>query len=226
MSRLFALLLTILTMLFQAIAPSVVGNTEDMQMEEENAAVDAGDDFIKEEIIVNTEGENTEEGSVDTEDENTEEVIVDTEGENTGEEAIEDNEDNYVEVETPAVLYAELADQNVLNQLESYAFVSDAAGSEYATKVMFTISGPVTGLKYSAFTLDFTIEGEMIITEKKELLSLDTFGIDDIFVAELEFLEFMPNHCIEYTEPDGTHRCYLLSESGMDGSPVLSAYEE
>lgn len=131
----------------------------------------------------------------------------------------------YVEEEKELILHVEPVIQRLLDQVEHYEFVTDAEGSDYAARVMFTVSEPITNVKYSSFQPDYTEDYEMVLNDKKELLSMDSFTPEQLLVAELEFMEFMPNHCLEFTDQNGTEHCYLLSESGRDGMPVLSEYE-
>lgn len=130
-----------------------------------------------------------------------------------------------VYAEGGSIIHVEPVIERFLNQVESYDFCTDAEGSEYATKVVFQVDEPVTDFRYSSFQVDFSDEGQILMQDKQELFYAESYSPEQFFVAELEFMEFMPNHCVEFLDMENAYHCYLLSESGEDGSPILSEYE-
>lgn len=127
--------------------------------------------------------------------------------------------------ESESLIYIKPVTKRFLNQVEHYDFCSDAEGSEYATKVVLQVNEPVTDFSYSSFQANISDEGQILMEEKQELFYAEEYSPEQFLVAELEFMEFMPNHCLEFLDMDNKYHCYLLSESGEDGSPILSEYE-
>lgn len=119
----------------------------------------------------------------------------------------------------------EAVEESSLKQIENYDFCSDAENPEYAVKVLFQVNEPVTDFSYSSFLVNLTDEGEILMEDKKELFYAEEYAPEQCFVAELEFMEFMPTHCVEFIDMEDIYHCYLLSESGEDGRPIVFEYE-
>ena len=119
---------------------------------------------------------------------------------------------------TPAALQIELAEDNFTGDFHEYN-----AGGEGLTYIIRTDKA-VTEFRY--FTVGHTVEGdEILLFPEDVLLELDGLTPEKPFAVTLWMPETIPYNGISYVNADGSQKFFTLGESGMDGSPLLVAFE-
>lgn len=106
---------------------------------------------------------------------------------------------------------------------ENFTEIS-ADESEYQGRVVFTTDGAVSDFKLLALTfVDVDDEGH-IIFDISEVYTQPALTSEQPLVVNLTFIGEIPNYGISYDNGTGEVQRFSLSESGFDGSLVLSEF--
>ena len=102
-------------------------------------------------------------------------------------------------------------------------FIVDSE-SEYARTVLLTVNEEVTAIRYYHLLADADSTGEWSYTEAETLSTIDALAAEESIAVQLEMPELLPNRGIAMRDKSGREHRYFFSDSGEDGSPLLTEY--
>ncbi|MGM9603432.1 MAG: hypothetical protein ACI3XG_00020 [Faecousia sp.] len=110
-------------------------------------------------------------------------------------------------------------------QRPDHLFFSDAAGSEYASKVVLTFDTGITNFRFLQLEGEFGQAGEFLCTDMQVLYSRDEITENDLMVVETVLEGLVPNRGISFVDAGGNTRYYYLTFSGEDNVPLLVSFQ-
>ena len=121
-------------------------------------------------------------------------------------------------------VYAEFAIERLLAQRPDHLFFSDAAGNEYASKVVLSFDTPVTNFRFLQLEGEINQAGEFICTNMQQLYSRDEITENDLMVVQTVLEGLIPTRGISFVDAGGNTRYYYLAISGEDNVPLLVSF--
>ena len=121
-------------------------------------------------------------------------------------------------------VYAEFAIERLLAQRPDHLFFSDAAGNEYASKVVLSFDTPVTNFRFLQLEGEINQAGEFICTNMQQLYSRDEITGNDLMVVQTVLEGLIPTRGISFVDAGGNTRYYYLAISGEDNVPLLVSF--
>lgn len=97
--------------------------------------------------------------------------------------------------------------------------------AEYCAHILLSVSQPVTDFKLWSLQSDIDEDGSLTVCEETLKGSTDSVTPEQTALINCELGEILPIVGISFTTEDGAVKHYYLSESGKDGSILLTAYE-
>ena len=101
-------------------------------------------------------------------------------------------------------------------------FVHD--DGELSTEIAFRSTRDLQNFQFLSVALEDVNESGAYFTAT-ELYSLDTLTPERPLLVQTSFPGDMPSIGVSYTDADGVTRYYSVSESGYDGSLILSGFQ-
>lgn len=121
-------------------------------------------------------------------------------------------------------VYAEFAIERFLAQRPDHLFFSDAAGDEYASKVVLSFDTKITNFRFLQLEGNFDQAGEFLCTDMQELYSRDEITENDLMVVETVLEGLIPTRGISFVDAGGNTQYYYLALSGEDNVPLLISF--
>ena len=110
-------------------------------------------------------------------------------------------------------------------ELSDYAeFVADS--SEHQMELVFSAKQSVEDFNFLALTFNESAEADKVSFHTEELYHMDRLDPDYPLVVQLTFLGTIPNYGISFKDASGQTRYFSVSESGKDGSLLLTEFEK
>ncbi len=122
-------------------------------------------------------------------------------------------------------VFAEFAIERFLAQRPDHLFFSEAAGNEYASKVVLSFDTGITNFRFLQLKGDFGQAGEFLCTDMQVLYSRDEISENDLMVVETVLEGLVPNRGISFVDAGGNTRYYYLALSGEDNVPLLVSFQ-
>ncbi|MGN0649688.1 MAG: hypothetical protein ACI4KM_04560 [Oscillospiraceae bacterium] len=122
------------------------------------------------------------------------------------------------------VVSAQWADEFLTDHAEGEYTTFTADSSEFSGKIVFSADKDVSDFKLLSLTYEDMDDEGNITYSIEELYTQDTLTADMALVVELTFVGEIPNFGISYDNHTGEIQRFTLSESGYDGSVILSAF--
>lgn len=119
------------------------------------------------------------------------------------------------------VLYVEPAVERFVAQRPDAIQWVDAEG-EYAEKLVFTVTHPVTELELLAIAPQVAEDGTLYGGERTVLQHLDAFTDNDLLVLTTQFDGVLPTRALRFVDGSGNTQCWYLAQSGEDGMPFVA----
>ena len=116
---------------------------------------------------------------------------------------------------------AEFAIERFLAQRPDHLFFSDGAGSEVASKIVFSFDTPVTNFRFLSLEGEINPAGEFVCSNLEELYFKDLITENDLMVVETVLEGLVPTRGISFVDAGGNTRYYYLALSGEDNVPLL-----
>ena len=113
----------------------------------------------------------------------------------------------------------------MLAQHPDHVFYSDAAGNEYASKVVLSFDTTITNFRFLQLEGNFDQAGEFLCTDMQVLYSRDEITENDLMVVETVLEGLVPSRGISFVDAGGNTRYYYLTVSGEDNVPLLIPFQ-
>ena len=158
----------------------------------------------------------------------TEQTTTDTTTEQTTTEQTESEPAQSVPVENEipegGIVSAAWADDSLEITTEGGYTEFTADSSEYSGKIVFSTDKGVSDFKLLALTFEDIDDEGKITYQIEELYTQEALTADTQLVVELTFMGEIPNYGISYDNHTGEIQRFTVSESGYDGSVILSPF--
>ena len=110
-------------------------------------------------------------------------------------------------------------------EIPANALTFTADKGEYAVLVLLHTDVPVREFTFFSLKQEYTPEGEFFGFSSVDLYKLATMEPDKPLAVTVSFGEFIPLYGFSYREENGEYRSFGITESGMDGSVIVSEIE-